>query len=416
MIRISPKHRLASDLALRLGALLACLLAAGATSAAPPDPIVARLDTVLERAIEEKRIVGAVVLAARDGQVVYHRAVGMANREAGRPMRENAVFRLASVTKPIVSAAALALVDEGRLSLDDPVTKWLPSFRPRLADGRAPAITVRHLLTHTSGLGYGFAEPADGPYHRAGVSDGLDQPGLTLDENLRRLASAPLLFEPGTAWRYSLATDVLGAVVSRAGGDPLPTLVERTVTGPLGMKDASFFYPPPARLVVPYVDGSPEPARMAAVQVVPFGDGAGVRFEPGRAFDPTSYASGGGGMIGTARDVLTLLEAIRKGGGPILKPETARAMTSPQTGDLTGVASGPGWAFGYGVAVVTDPAVAQTPLSAGSYQWGGVYGHYWFVDPVRKLTVVSLSNTALEGMWGGTTKAIREAACEAANP
>ncbi|WP_165070691.1 serine hydrolase domain-containing protein [Paludisphaera rhizosphaerae] len=401
-----------------LTALAACLAIATPTFGQTPvaDPIAGGLDAALSRAVREKRIVGGVVLAARDGQIVYHRAVGLADREAGRPMREDAVFRLASVTKPIVSAAALALVDQGRIRLDDPITRWLPNFRPRLADGRVPTITVRQLLTHTSGLGYGFAEPADGPYHRAGVSDGLDQPGLTLDENLKRLASAPLLFEPGTAWRYSLATDVLGAVVARAGGDPLPTVVERTVTGPLEMRDTSFYYPPSGRLAAAYFDAAPEPILMGAVHVTSFGPGAGVRFAPDRALVPTSYASGGGGMIGTAGDFLKFLEAIRKGGAPILKPETALAMFSPQTGDLQNVASGPGWAFGFGAAVVVDPALAGTPLSKGSCQWGGVYGHYWFVDPTRKLSVVCMTNTTLEGMSGQLTKDLREAACAGSTP
>ncbi|HTN82361.1 MAG TPA: serine hydrolase domain-containing protein, partial [Sorangium sp.] len=169
-----------------------------AVAAAPrgDEPLQRRLDAVVEAATAEGRIVGAVVVVARDGQVVYRRAAGFADREAGRPVREDTVFRLASMTKPIVSAAALALVDAGALGLDDPVTKWLPSFSPRLADGRAATITVRHLLTHTAGLNYTFMEPPDGPYHRERVSDGLDQPGLSLEENLARIAKAPLLFEP----------------------------------------------------------------------------------------------------------------------------------------------------------------------------------------------------------------------------
>jgi CubicO group peptidase (beta-lactamase class C family) len=177
------------------------------------------------------------------------------------------------------------------------------------------------------------------------------------------------------------------------------------------MRDATFYYPPQGRLAAAYFDAAPEPGLMGAVHVSAFGPGAGVRFEPDRAFDPTSYASGGAGMLGTAGDVLKLLEAIRKGGAPILKPETAVAMFSPQTGDLKDVGSGPGWAFGFGAAVVVDPTLAGTPLSRGSCQWGGVYGHYWFVDPVRKLSVVCMTNTAFEGMSGQLTKDLRDAAC-----
>lgn len=149
---------------------------------AAPDPALARrVDAVIDRALAAQQLVGAVVLIARDGK--------------------------------LVSVAALALIDRGKLSLDEPITKWLPDFQPKLADGREPAITVRHLLMHTSGLGYPFLQPPDGPYHKAGVSNGFAEPGLSADENLRRLASVPLLEEPGTAWMYSLSADVLGEVI-----------------------------------------------------------------------------------------------------------------------------------------------------------------------------------------------------------
>jgi CubicO group peptidase (beta-lactamase class C family) len=166
-------------------------------------------------------------------------------------VRDDTVFRLASMSKPIVSVAALALIDQGKLSLDDPVTKWLPDFRPRLADGREPVITVRHLITHTSGLGYKFLEAADGPYHKAEVSDGIAEPGLTAAVNLERLASVPLLFEPGTSWSYGLSIDVLGEVIARAGGRTLPELVEQLVTGPLAMTDTRFTVTDRGRLAWP---------------------------------------------------------------------------------------------------------------------------------------------------------------------
>src|SRR5215213_2729401 len=130
------------------------------------------IDSAIDRALAENRIVGAVVLVARDGEIVYRRAAGLADRERAIPMREDAVFRLASLTKPLVTAAALRMVEFGRIALADPVTKYLPDFRPALPSGEIPAITLRHLLTHTAGLSYGFMQPPDGSYHRAGVSDG----------------------------------------------------------------------------------------------------------------------------------------------------------------------------------------------------------------------------------------------------
>ncbi|WP_437939023.1 serine hydrolase domain-containing protein [Sorangium sp. So ce341] len=387
-----------------------------AVAAAPrgDEALQRRLDEVVEAATAQGRIVGAVVVVARDGQVVYRRAAGFADREAQRPVREDTVFRLASMTKPIVSAAALALVDAGTLGLDDPVTKWLPSFSPRLADGRAATITVRHLLTHTAGLNYTFMEAPDGPYHRARVSDGLEQPGLSLEENLARIAKAPLLFEPGKAWHYSLATDVLGGVVAKAGGAPLPDVVRRLVTGPLGM-DAAFAVADPSRLAVPYGDAGARPARMADPQVVSFGP-AKITYSPSRILDPRSYPSGGAGMVGTADDYLKFLEAVRTGGGKILRPATAQAMTSNQTGDLEVQQPGGKWGFGFGFAVLKAPDPGTMPSAAGTWQWGGAYGSNFWVDPSAKLTVIVLTNTALAGMAGEFPDAVRRAVYGQAQP
>jgi CubicO group peptidase (beta-lactamase class C family) len=155
------------------------------------------LDAVINDAVSGGQIVGATVIVAKNGEIVYQRATGFADREAQLPIKEDEVYRLASMTKPIVCVTALALVDRGQLRLDDLVTRWLSSFRPKLVNGREPVITIRHLLTHTAGLTYGFLEPQDGGYHRSGVSDGLDVSGLTLEDNLLRIASAPLAFRTG---------------------------------------------------------------------------------------------------------------------------------------------------------------------------------------------------------------------------
>ena len=366
--------------------------------------LAARVDAAVDKAIAEKRLVGAVVMIARDGALAYRRAAGLADREAERPMQEDDVFRLASVTKPFVAAAAMRLVEDGLIALDDPVTRFLPDFRPRLPSGETPTLTIHQLLTHTSGLGYGFQEAADGPYHRLGVSDGLAEPGLSIEENLRRLAAAPLHFAPGAAWRYSLAMDVIGAVVAKASGRTLPDFLRQAVLEPLAARDSGFVAAKDAQLVAAYRDGAPEPPRMSDDDAVPFLDGS-IRFAPSRAFDPTSYASGGAGMNGTAHDVLRLLEAIRSGGAPILKPETVARMTAVQVEKIE--SQEPGWGFGYGWAVLVDPSASGTPQSKGALRWGGVYGHSWFVDPARALSVVALTNTAIEGMAG----AVRHANC-----
>lgn len=368
-----------------------------------------RVDAVIDAAVAEKRLVGVVVLIAYDGKIAYRRAAGLANRETRTQMSAERIFRWSSLTKPIVSAAAMAVVERGKLGLDDAVTRWLPDFRPKLPDGHTPVITLRQLLTHTSGLGYGFAEGPDGAaYRQAQISDGLDESTVSLQKNLRRLASVPLLFEPGKSWNYSLGIDVIGAVLERAEDAPLQDVVSQRVTAPLGMSDSAFYCREPSRLAVPYVNDQPEPILMSDPAVVTLLPGTAIRYSPSRALNPHAFPSGGCGMVGTAEDFLHFLEALRKGGAPILERRSVQAMTSNQIGELTTLL-GPGTAFGIGAAVITDPAAAQTPQSAGTLTWGGVYGHNWFIDPHRRLSVVSLSNTALEGMNGAFPGQLRNA-------
>ncbi len=376
------------------------------------------IDDAIDAAFDEPRILGAVVLVAQDGAVVYRRAAGIADRERRIPMREHAVFRLASLTKPFVTAAALRLMELGRIALSDPVTRFLPAFRPALPNGEVPAITLRHLLTHTAGLSYAFLQPPDGPYHRERVSDGFDQPGLSMAEQLARITRAGLAYRPGERWAYSVALDVLGAVLEAAEGRRLDAVVAEHVTAPLGLA-AGFDVTPEQRamLVTPYADGKPLPTRIPKQgQRVRFPAGvpayeglAGIDLVPARVFEPSSFRCGGGGMNGTASDMLAFIEAIRTGGGPILRRETVSAMMTVQTGDLPIPLRGPGWAFGFGAAILTDPAAAASPQSPGTYGWGGVWGHTWFVDPVRRLSVVSLTNVAFEGMMGRYARDLRNA-------
>ena len=367
----------------------------------PADPaLAARIDAVLEQTLAEQRLVGAVVLVARGGRLVYHRAAGMADREAGRPMREDALFRLASVSKPIVSTAALVLLAQGRLALQQAVSHYLPHFRPRLADGTAAAITVRQLMTHTAGLSYRFFQPEDGAYARAGVSDGMDDSAVSLRDNLARIAAAPLLYPPGSEWKYSIATDVLGAVIEQVSGLPLPQAVAQLVTAPLGMLDTAFTARDPQRLTAVYANASPAPRRLASPDWIPFLDGsAGFHLAPERALDAAAYPSGGAGMVGSAGDLLRLLETLRQGGAPLLPAALVAQMSSNQIGELP-MAFWPGRGFGLGITVLKDPAAAQSPESVGTWRMGGTYGHSWFVDPQRELSVVAFTNTALEGMAG----------------
>jgi CubicO group peptidase (beta-lactamase class C family) len=354
------------------------------------EPRAPRVDAVIDQAVAAGRIVGTVVLVSRNGVRVHARAAGHADRESGMSTSMDTVFRLASLTKPLTAAAALALVERGWLGLDDSIAKFLPGFTPRLADGRTPDIQVRHLLTHTAGFGYPTLLPGD-PYRAAEVSTGLDQPGLTLEENLTRIASVPLYFAPGSGWRYGVSTDVLGAVIEVVVGGSLADAIAEYVTGPLDMRDTTFTVREPARLATPYADGTPRAVRMTEPCFV-----QDLIFSPARAFNDGSFQSGGGGMVGTAGDFMTFLEAIRCEGAPILNRDTVAMASTNQVGTLR-EQDDPGWGFGFLSGVLIDPGLAQWPSHAGTLRWAGVWGNSWFIDPTAGITVVTLSNTALEG-------------------
>ncbi|TWC65078.1 serine hydrolase [Herbaspirillum sp. SJZ099] len=376
----------------------------------PPAHLSTRIHNTVQQALDDQWLVGAVILVARDGELIHQQAAGFADRESARPMTTETVFRLASVSKPIVSTAALALVAQGRLDLDAGIERWLPEFQPRLVDGRLARITVRQLLSHTAGLGYRFFEAdAAGPYARAGVSDGMDASGISLEENLRRLASVPLLYEPGAAWGYSLATDVLGALIACIHGTPLDEAVHRLVTGPLGMIDTGFAARDPQRVATVYVNDTPQPHRLAEGETVAAFDGTvGITYSPSRIFDPQAFPSGGAGMAGTAQDLLRLLEALRQGNGVFLPNEWIAEMARDQT-DGRELPDAPGFGFGLGFSILRDPVLAASPESAGTWRWGGAYGHSWFVDRAQGLSVVAFTNTLYEGMSGRFVTDLRDA-------
>jgi len=367
------------------------------------------LDAVLDKAIADRKIVGGVLSVSLHGQRVYERAVGYADRESQQSTKLDTVFRWASLTKPLMAALTLALTERGVIALEDPVTRFLPEFLPRTADGKTPQITVRHLLTHTAGLTYKlFEKGKDGPYQRANVSDGMDQPGLSIQENLRRIASVPLAYTPGTSWGYSVSTDVLGEYLARAAATRLPTLMRSLVTEPLGAIDSGFTVSKQdrPRLATAYGDGEREPVRMGAHHLTAFGEST-ISYAPDRMFNPDSYPSGGGGMSGTAQDFMRFLEGVRTGGAPILSKSSVAQLSTVKPGDFE--VTIPGWRWALGWPVLVDPSRTGTPQSPGSWLWGGVYGNSWFVDPRRELSVVLLTNTAVAGMVGALPDAIRDA-------
>lgn len=360
-----------------------------------------RMDAAIDAALVN-RIVGCVVLVHREGKAAYARAAGFADREAGRAMREDAIFRLASCTKPIVATTALVMVDKGLLSLDDPVTKYLPWFMPNLPGGGPATILVRHLITHTSGLTYEIPE---------GVSRGSDPgPAITLEQNLRLLARAPLHFAPGSAWEYGMSIDVLGCVIAAVNGNAsdLEGVIRRHVADPLGMDDTRFSVTGATRLAVPYGDGKPLPIRMAEPQEMhndPDNPDSFEVFSPERIFHRDRPQGGGSSAAGTAQDFITMLDALAV--GDLLKPATRKAAFANQIGDLPRPRD-PGQKFGFVGAVIEDPA-ASGWQKRGMLHWGGIWGNNWIIDPESGTVVVVMTNTMREGCNGPFREDIRDA-------
>lgn len=371
---------------------------------------IAALDRAVDKALSEQRIVGCTVMLSENGRPVHIRSAGLADREAGVPMRPGTWMRYASISKPFTTVAALRLMDMGRLTAGDPVTRWLPDFTPAMPDGRRPVITVDQLMSHMAGLDYPFNQPPDGPYARAGVSDGIGDTGITLAENLRRIASVPLDRMPGTRWRYSVATDVLGAVIEAACDMPLSDAMARLVTDPLGI-EAGFHVDDAANLAANYADDTPQPRRMQGLTHVPNPRHPGQIYSylPERICDPTAFPSGGGGMAGTAQAALTLLETLAA--GPFLS-DAIRAEAHRNRIAQRHPMRGPGWGHAWAGAVLTDPVAAGIGLPPGCLSWGGIYGHSWILDPVRHRCVVALTNTAVEGMNGKFAARIAHAMAE----
>lgn len=262
------------------------------------------------------------------------------------------------------------------------------------------------MLTHTAGLGYGLAEPEDGIHRALGVSDGLDLKPLTAAENLVRIAEAPLLFEPGSAWRYSCASDVLGHLLEVVSGQDLGALFVQEIAAPLGLVDTAFGAVGEERLVRAYRDGPEGAEQMHDGTGIPYYGGA-IRYSPSRALKTGLWSSGGVGLCGTANDYVRLLNAILADDGRLLHPDLARRLLRDEISGIAGPGPGMGWSLG--AAVVREAGIANVAGPDDAWGWGGVYGSHYFADPVRKLAWVCLTNTALAGMEGGFPSDLRRA-------
>jgi len=358
----------------------------------PPER-VERIDRALQRYVDENRIGGAVALVLRDGQPVYERAVGWSDKEAGRRMTTDTIFRIASQTKAITSTAILSLVEEGKLTLTDPVGRVIPQFaKTTVASGGSivpatRAITIRDLLTHTAGISYGTEPAIASQYEAKGLGPAAGLGWYTADKDepvcatMERLATLPFVAQPGEQWVYGYNTDILGCVVERASGMSLDAFVKTRITDPLRMTDTQFFLSAAQRNRLAAVYASGDDALIRRAPDGPRGQGNYVD-GPRRSF------SGGAGLLSTARDYGRFLEMIRRGGEldgvRILAPRTVRLMTTNQVGTLH---SATGLGFGLGFET-TDRYGANGMDSEGAFGWGGAYGSVYRVDPEAKLVMV----------------------------
>ncbi|HVQ13391.1 MAG TPA: serine hydrolase domain-containing protein, partial [Vicinamibacterales bacterium] len=316
---------------------------------------VARIDRALQRYVDENRIGGAVALVLRDGQPVYERAVGWSDKEAGRRMTTDTIFRIASQTKAITSTAILSLVEEGRLTLTDPVSRVIPQFaKTTVAAGGAmvPAkrpITIRDLLTHTAGISYGTEPAIAAQYETKGLGPAAGFGWYTADKEepvcstMERLATLPFVAQPGEQWVYGYNTDILGCVVERASGMPLDTFIKSRISEPLRMMDTQFFLPAAQRNRLAAVYASGDDGLIKRAPDGPRGQGNYVD-------GPRRNFAGGAGLLSTARDYSRFLEMIRRGGEldgvRILAPRTVKLMTTNQVGTLHST-NGLGFGLGF---------------------------------------------------------------------
>jgi CubicO group peptidase (beta-lactamase class C family) len=353
---------------------------------------LAHITATIRRDVETGLIPGAVLLIARGGRVGYAEAIGYRDREAGAAMGFDAIFRIASMTKPMTSVAAMILAEEGRLELAAPVADYIPAFKNRtVGPERAPAcrvMTVQDLMRHTSGLTY--AAFGDSPVQMIWRDANLMSEDTTNAELVETLATLPLMFEPGTTWEYSMSTDVLGRVVEIVSGKSLAEMFAERIAGPLGMVDTGF---------------AATGARASRIAEPQLDKATGKRPPMRNIARENRWHSGGGGLASTAADYLRFCQMLLNGGEldgvRLLSPKTVAHMAAdhlppdvrygetsrPRFGALAPVPE-MGYGFGLGFAVRKAAGMSPVPGSVGEFFWGGVTGTYFWIDPAEQMVVV----------------------------
>ncbi|MEO8007081.1 MAG: serine hydrolase domain-containing protein [Betaproteobacteria bacterium] len=392
----------------------AALVQAQALPGAQPESVgmstqrLGRISAAFKQQIDNGNLPGVVVMVARKGRLVYSDTIGFQNKEAGTPLSKDSIFRIYSMTKPLVSVAAMMLVEDGKMQLNDAVSKFLPGVKglqvsvakmdaefARTTYALIPAereITVQDLLRHTSGLAYSSLTqnaPVKEAYAKGGIDEDLR--GLSPAEEVERFANAPLAHQPGTIWEYSLATDMLGRVVEAASGKRLADFLDERLFKPLGMNDTAFWVPKDklGRLAeaLPVDASSGKPIKLYDVTAVPNND------------------SGGAGGVSTASDYLRFAQMMANGGQLDGKRFLSRTSVELMTSDHLGtriqalspmtpgeiLLSTPGYTFGLGFAVRQAPGVAGVAGSAGEFMWGGYAGTYFWVDPKEQIVGVYMT-------------------------
>lgn len=366
---------------------------------------LARLDKHFAGYVDDGRLAGWQLAVTRRDSVAHTASYGWRDREAGLPVEDDTIWRIASMTKPITSVAAMSLWEEGVFELTDPVSRWIPSFENiRVYDkGSSNAVftvpalepvRIWHLLSHTSGLTAGFMRTSvvDELYRAAGY-DMIVPVGASLEACVDDWANLPLLFQPGSAWGYGVSTDVLGRLIEIWTGDPLDIAVANRVLEPLGMVD-TVWYADESRADRVAALYTPSPTTGLAVKDEAFGAGA---------FTKPTVHSGGGGLLGTIADYVRFTRMLaRRGeldGARILSPRTLTLMASNHlSGDLASMSTGgfaetsfDGVGFGLGFATVLDPVKLRNSSSPGEFYWGGAASTAFWVDPVEEITAVFMT-------------------------
>ena len=357
-----------------------------------------RIGAAVQRSIDDKRIAGALTLVVRRGQVAWLKAQGMEDREAGKAMRADAIFRICSMTKPITSVAVMMLYEEGHFLLGDPVSKYLPEFKNAKvlvqpatgAPYSIPAtteITIRDLLRHTSGITYQW-NPVLGPlYKNANVASGLLPYNGTLEDSVKRLAGVPLLFNPGERWEYGLSVDVLGRLIEVIAGKTLDQFLGERIFVPLGMKD-TYFYPPDdkidrlAAVYTYYPDKGLNRFPDTPITEGPFSYSADYPYR-----GPKKLFSGGAGLVSTAADYARFCQMMlnegKLGDVRLLSPKSIELMTQDQLGKISSEQS---FGLGFGIDGIKTPLAELG--SAGEYKWSGFYYTAFSIDPKEQMIVI----------------------------